>query len=40
MHLCTSVSEEGDDREDTVSEATSLLSFTLRYISLAYLDRL
>ena len=33
MHLCTSVSEEGDDGETPSPETTSLLSYTLRYIS-------
>ena len=33
MHLCTFVSEVGGDGEGTVSEATSLLSYTLRYVS-------
>ena len=32
--LCTSVSEEGGDGEGADSEASSLLSYTLRYISL------
>ncbi len=33
MHLCTCVSEEGDDRETVHSETPSLLSYTLRYVS-------
>ncbi len=40
MHLCTSVSEEGGDGEGTVSEAPSLLAYTLRYVSLAELGTL
>jgi hypothetical protein len=32
--VCTSVSEEGGDEESVVSEALSLLSYTLRYVSL------
>jgi hypothetical protein len=40
MYLCTSVSEEGGDGEDADSETSSLLSCTLRYISLAELVRL
>jgi hypothetical protein len=35
--LCTYVSEEGGDGEDTVSETPSLFSYTLRYVSLAEL---
>ena len=35
MHRCTCVSEEGGDRESAGSEAPSLLSYTLRYVSLA-----
>ena len=36
MHLlCTCVSEEGGDGEGAVSEAPSLLSYTLRYVSFA-----
>jgi hypothetical protein len=38
--LCACVSEEGGDGEDAVSEAPSLLSYTLRYISLAELGTL
>jgi hypothetical protein len=33
--LCTSLSEEGGDGEGVVSEATSLESYTLRYVRLA-----
>jgi hypothetical protein len=33
--LCTSVSEEGWDEEGEDSEAPSLLSYKLRYVSLA-----
>jgi hypothetical protein len=33
--LCTCVSEEGGDGEGADSEAPSLLSYTLRYVSLA-----
>ena len=33
MNLCTFVSEEGDDGEAPHSETTSLLSYTLRYVS-------
>ena len=40
MHLCTCVSEEGADGEGTVSEASSLLSCTLIYVSLADLSRM
>ena len=40
MHLCTCVSKEGGDGEDTGSEVSSLLSYTLRYISLAELGTL
>ena len=35
--LCTSVSEQGGDGEGVGSEASSLLSYTLRYVSLAEL---
>jgi hypothetical protein len=35
--MCTYVSEEGGDREGVDSEAPSLLSYTLRYVSLAEL---
>ena len=39
MHLpCTSISEEGGDGEVGVSEALSLLSYTLRYVSLKSAD--
>jgi hypothetical protein len=37
IHLCTCVSEEGGDGEGVGSEAPSLLSYTLRYISLTEL---
>jgi hypothetical protein len=37
--LCTCVSEEGGDGEGVGSEAPSLLSYTLRYVSLAELDK-
>jgi hypothetical protein len=40
IHLCTCVIEEGGDGEDTVSETPSLLSYTLRYVSLAELGTL
>ncbi len=33
MNLFTCVSEEGDDGESTRSETTSLMSYTLRYVS-------
>jgi hypothetical protein len=33
MHLCTYVSEEGDDGETACSETPSLLSYTLRWVS-------
>jgi hypothetical protein len=33
MHLCTCVSEEGDDEEAECSEPSSLLSYTFRYVS-------
>ena len=39
MNLCTCVSEEGDDREATCSETPSLLSYTLRYVRFAEVDR-
>ncbi len=35
--LCTYVSEEGGDGEGETSEAPSLMSYTLRYVSLAEL---
>ena len=38
--LCTCVSEEGGDGEDAGSETPSLLSYTLRYVSLAELSTL
>ena len=34
MHLCTCVSKEGGNGEDTGSETLSLMSYTLRYVSL------
>jgi hypothetical protein len=37
MHLCTCVTKEGGDGEGVVPEASSLLSYTLRYVSLAEL---
>ena len=40
MNLCTCVSEEGVDGESTVSQSLSLLSYTLRYVSLTDLVRL
>jgi hypothetical protein len=40
MHLCTCVSEEGGDGEGAGAEAKSLLSYTLRYVSLAELGGL
>ena len=33
MYLCTCVSEEGGDGEVECSETSSLLSYTLRYVS-------
>ena len=39
MHLCTCVSEEGGDGESAGSEALSLLSYTLRFVSLAGLGK-
>ena len=38
--LCTCVSEEGGDGEGVGSEVPSLLSYTLRYVSLVELDTL
>jgi hypothetical protein len=38
--LCTCVNEEGWDGESVGSETLSLLSYTLRYVSLSDLDRL
>ncbi len=38
--LCTSVSEEGGDGESVDSEELSLLSYTLRYVSLTDFGRL
>jgi hypothetical protein len=40
MYLCTCVREEGVDGEGVGSEVTSLLSYTLKYVSLTDLDRL
>ncbi len=40
MHLCACVSEEGGDGKGADSETSSLLSYTLRYVSLAELDTL
>ena len=40
MNLCTCVSEERGNGESAGSEALSLLSHTLRYVSLADLGRL
>ncbi len=37
MHLCSCVIEEGGDGEGPDSEAPFLLSYTLRYVSLAEL---
>ena len=37
MNLCTYVNEEGGDGEVVCSETPSLLSYTLRYVSLAEL---
>jgi hypothetical protein len=34
IHLCTYVSEEGDDGEVACSETATLLSYILRYVSL------
>jgi hypothetical protein len=36
--LCTDVREEGGDGEGVGSEATSLMSYKLRYVSLTELD--
>ncbi len=38
MHLCTYVGEEGGGGEGVGSEVSSLLSYTLRYVSLTELD--
>ena len=38
MILCTGVSEEGGDGEGPGSEPSSLLSYTLKYISLTHVD--
>jgi hypothetical protein len=40
MHLCTCVSEECGDGQGADSEAPSLLSYTIRYVSLAELGTL
>ena len=40
MHLCTFVSEEGGDEEDTVSGDLYLMTYTIKYISLADIDTL
>jgi len=40
MHLCASVSEKGGDGEGAGSEASFLLSYTLRYVSLSELGTL
>jgi hypothetical protein len=37
MHLCGCVSEEGGDGEGPDSGASSLMSYTLRYVSLTEL---
>ena len=37
--LCTYVNEEGGDGEGAGSEVSSLLSYTLRYVSLTDLDK-
>jgi hypothetical protein len=37
MHLCTCVNEEGGDGEGAGTQTPSLLSYTLRYVSLAEL---
>jgi hypothetical protein len=39
IHLCTCVSEEGGDGEVPCSEMSSLLSYTLRYVSFTEVDR-
>ncbi len=39
MHLCTCVSEEGGDGEAVPSETPSVLSYTLRCVSFAEVDR-
>ncbi len=38
IHLCTYVSEEGDDGESPWPETPSLMSYTLRYISFTEVD--
>jgi hypothetical protein len=40
MHLCTCVNEERGVGESVDSEELSLMSYTLRYVSLVDLDRL
>ena len=40
MYLCTDVRKEGGDGEGPGSEDPSLLSYTLRYVSLAELGTL
>ena len=40
VHLCTCVIEERGGGESAGSEVLSLLSYTLRYVSLVDLDRL
>jgi hypothetical protein len=40
MHLCSFVNEEGGDGEGTFSEDPSLLSYTLRHVSLSELGTL
>ncbi len=39
-NLCTCMSEEGGGEKSVDSEAPSLMSYTLRYVSLADLGRL
>jgi hypothetical protein len=39
MNLCTYVSEEGDDGETVRSETSSLLSYTLTYVSFTEVGR-
>ncbi len=38
IHLCVCITEEGGDGKGTGSEASSLLSYTLRYVSLTEVD--
>ncbi len=40
LHLCTRVREEGGDGDGEGSESLSLLSYTLKYISLKDVDML